>query len=552
MSKKQPLINVENATLRLYDRVILQNSSWRIHGDEHWAVLGPNGSGKSTFVRSLWGGVPLRSGRILFNFPDSGTEVPGPLHRDSIGYVSFEMHQSLMEHEEMQEDLRAFANKTDEVTTAKDVILSGILANRTVTPADEKRSAEITDLLGIQSLLPQPITSLSTGEMRKALIARALVKSPKLLILDEPFDGLDEASRQSLADSINHLMAAPVRIILVVHRLEEIVSRITHVLFIKNGRLFMQGPKEEVLTSEKISQLYGCQLRVEKNDGSYRVTYGTGENEPINTELICEKTHHDLPDILIEMKETTVQYDGRKVLDQLNWTMKRGENWAILGPNGSGKSTILRLILGENLQGYANQITLFGKRKGTGETLWEIKKRIGAVSAELQVQYRKKMSAYDVIASGFYDSIGLYQRPTPEQKEISDRWIDLLRIGDIAKEPYHHLSYGQKRMILLARAMVKSPALLIVDEPCHGLDLLNRRRILRIIERIGRTPIHLLYVTNHKEEILDCITHVLRLTKGKVLSQGRKEEVLGQVGKREREFEKKIRGNQKQLAGHQT
>ena len=526
MPQKRPFITVENVTVRLPNRLILQDSSWQIHTDEHWAILGPNGSGKSTFVRSLWGGVPLRSGRILYNFPEYGTEVQWGAQRDAIGYVSFEMHQSLMEQEELQEDLRAFANKTDEVTTTRDVIFSGILANRPLTSVDEKTCSQIATILGIQSLLSQPITSLSTGEMRKTLIARALVKSPKLLILDEPFDGLDEASRQSLAESINDLMTASVRVILVVHRLEEIVPNITHVLFVKEGQLFIQGTKEEVLTSEKISDLYGCQLHLEKSNGRYRIKDGVGESEPIDADLIGLEVHHDLPEILIEMKETTVQYDGRIVLDQLNWVMRRGENWAILGPNGSGKSTILRLILGENLQGYANQITLFGRRKGTGETLWEIKKRIGAVSAELQVQYRKKMSAYDVLASGFYDSIGLYQYPTPKEKATVDQWIKLLRIGDISQQPYHHLSYGQKRMILIARAMVKSPALLIVDEPCHGLDIPNRRRILKIIETIGKTPTHLLYVTNHREEILSCITHILRLNKGKVVNQGKKDEVL--------------------------
>jgi len=194
------------------------------------------------------------------------------------------------------------------------------------------------------------------------------------------------------------------------------------------------------------------------------------------------------------------------------------------------------LILGDNLQGYSNQILLFGRQKGTGETLWEIKKRIGAVSAELQVQYRKKMSAYDVLASGFYDSIGLYRYPTSKEKEIVDRWIQVLHIEDIAKEPYHHLSYGQKRMILLARAMVKSPLLLIVDEPCHGLDLLNRKRVLEILERIGRTRTNLLYVTNHRDEILECVTHVMRIHKGKVLSQGKKEEVLQKPARKDTLF----------------
>ena len=526
MTTRRSFITVDHITCRLQDRLMFQNSSWRFHSDEHWAILGPNGAGKSTFVRALWGGTPLRSGRILSHFADSKAEVHPISQRDAIGYVSFETHQRLMEHEEMQEDLRAFANQTDEVTTAQDVIFSGILANRPLTPEDKARCDEIADLLNIRPLLQKNITSLSTGEMRKTLIARALIKAPNLLILDEPFDGLDEIARQSLSESINHLMTSFVRVILVVHRLEEIVSQITHVLFIKEGQLFMQGPKEYLLTSENISQLYGCDLQLERDNGRYRVSFGKDGRESMDTAPVSEEKLPPLPDVLIEMRDTTVQYEGHVVLDHFNWVMRQGENWAILGPNGSGKSTILKLILGDNLQGYANQVILFGRQKGTGETLWEIKKRIGAVSSELQIQYRKKMSAYDAIASGFYDSIGLYQHPTPDQKKIVDQWIQVLRIEDIAHQPFHQLSYGQKRMILLARAMVKSPVLLIVDEPCHGLDIPNRKRVLDILERIGHTETHLLYVTNHREEILNCVTHVMRIQKGRILNQGRKEDVL--------------------------
>jgi molybdate transport system ATP-binding protein len=526
MHRSKPFITVDTITVRLRDRLILQNSFWRIHSDEHWAILGPNGSGKSTLVRSLWGGVPLQNGRIIYNFASQETQTQLVPQKDAIGYVSFEMHQSLMEYEEFQENLREYAGKKDEVTTTQDVIFSGILANRAVTTADEERFFKVVDQLDIRNLLQRSITSLSTGEMRKTLIARALIKSPKLLILDEPFDGLDGRAQASLAKSINHLMTGPMRVILVVHRLEEVVPNITHVLLVKNGQLFMQGLKDKVLTSENISKLYGFNLHLEKTNKGYLVSYGTEKGDTIDTTVLYRDVLQDVPEILIEMKDTTVQYKDLVVLDKLNWSMRRGENWVILGPNGSGKSTIVKLILGDNLQGYANQIMLFGKRKGSGETLWEIKKHIGVVSSELQVQYRKKMNAYDVVASGFYDSIGLYQYPTPEQKVIVDGWIELLKIGDIAKQPYHQLSYGQRRMILLARAMVKSPALLIVDEPCHGLDIPNRRRILKIIEMIGGTPTNLLYVTNHKEEILNCITNVMRLQKGKVLSQGRKEEVL--------------------------
>ncbi|HSR10526.1 MAG TPA: ATP-binding cassette domain-containing protein, partial [Thermodesulfobacteriota bacterium] len=179
---------------------------------------------------------------------------------------------------------------------------------------------------------------------------------------------------------------------------------------------------------------------------------------------------------------------------------------------------------------YANRISLFGRARGSGETVWDIKKRIGVVSAELQVQYRKRMSSRDVIASGFYDSIGLYQAPAPEEMATADRWVEILETKDLATEPFDRLSFGQKRMILLARAMVKSPELLIADEPCHGLDMANRRRVLAILEKIGRTKTSILYITDRRDEILDCITHVMRLDRGRVLAQGPKEEILGKDG----------------------
>jgi molybdate transport system ATP-binding protein len=399
MDSHQPFLTAENITVRLRDRLILKNSFWQIRSDEHWAILGPNGSGKSTLVRSLWGGVPLQSGRIVYDFDSHPMQPQLIPQKDEIGYVSFELHQSLMEHEAFQEDLREYAGRTDEVTTARDVIFSGLLANRTVTPADEERFFEVVDYLGIRYMLQRGIGSLSTGEMRKTLIARALIKSPRLLILDEPFDGLDERSRVALAESIDRLMTGSMRVILVVHRLEEIVPNITHVLLVKDGQLFLQGPKDEVLTSENISRLYGFNLHLERTNRGYRASYGPQRSDRINTSVVYEETLQDVPEVVIEMKNTTVQYNDLIVLDRLNWSMKRGENWAILGPNGSGKSTIVKLILGDHLQGFANQVMLFGKRKGSGETLWEIKRHIGAVSSELQVQYRKKMSAYDVITS---------------------------------------------------------------------------------------------------------------------------------------------------------
>ena len=187
--------------------------------------------------------------------------------------------------------------------------------------------------------------------------------------------------------------------------------------------------------------------------------------------------------MLVEIKNTTVKYGKLLVIDNLNWSLEKGENWAVLGPNGSGKSTLVNLILGDNLQAYANDIYLFGKRKGSGETVWDIKKKIGFVSSGLQIHYRKQILAHDVILSGFFDSIGLYRHATPEQQLIAQGWIETLGISEKSKKRFNQLSYGEKRLILIARAMVKSPPLLIMDEPCQGLDKENRKMIAWYQER---------------------------------------------------------------------
>jgi molybdate transport system ATP-binding protein len=526
MGRPQPFLTIDQITVRLPNRLFLEDSSWQIRSDQHWAILGPNGSGKTTLVRSLWGGVPLRRGSIRYDFLPS--PPPHSAHQaiEAIGYVSLEMHQNWMEKEELREEFQAFAGKTNGAITGQEVILSALSAHRALTPEDGKKMNEVVDLLDARPLLSRTLPSLSTAEMRKALIARALMKSPKLLILDEPFEGLDKKSQAILVESIHQLMNGPMRVVLVVHRLEEIVPKISHVLLVKNGKLFRQGPKEEILTAENLSLLYGCPLVLHKRNGSYTLAYGAEENPPLDLPTEGREVLAEEPETLVEMVDTTVRYGDQVALDRVNWRMKRGENWMILGPNGAGKSTLAKLILGENLQAYANQIYLFGKRKGSGESIWDIKKRIGVVSADLQVQYRKRIRGDEVIASGFYDSIGLFQAPTREQKQAVGKWVNLLGIQDLAQEFYHQLSFGQKRMILLARALVKNPLLLIADEPFHGLDVANRRRIKKILEKVAGTGTHLLLLTDREEEALDCTTHVLQLERGKVVRQGRKEEIL--------------------------
>ena len=291
-----------------------------------------------------------------------------------------------------------------------------------------------------------------------------------------------------------------VMVILVTHRLEEILPNISHVMGLKDGRLFFQEKRDDILNDDQIERLY------------HRNRFHA-DVFPINERPDCSKPLK-IPDVLVEMKNTTVRYTDVTVLDNLNWQMKSGENWAIAGPNGSGKTTLLSLIAGDNPQAYANEIYLFGRRRGTGESIWEIKQRIGMISSEFQIRYRKSIPAVDVILSGFFDSVGLYRQSSSAQQKIAKKWIDFIHMTDKADKPFNQLSYGEQRLLLLARAMVKLPELLILDEPCQGLDRTNRKMILDLVDVIAhRSPTHILFVTHHDEEIPDCITHLLRFEK---------------------------------------
>ena len=220
----------------------------------------------------------------------------------------------------------------------------------------------------------------------------------------------------------------------------------------------------------------------------------------------------NLPDEVVKMDDVTIRYGERVILDSMNWTIRKGQKWALCGDNGSGKSTLLSLICADNPQSYACHISLFGNRRGSGESIWEIKKHIGYVSPEMHRAYSKSLPAIDIVASGLHDTIGLYKRPHPDELEVCEWWMDLFGIADLKNRNYLQLSSGEQRLVLLARAFVKDPDLLILDEPLHGLDMENRQLVKEIIEtfcnREGKT---LIMVSHYPDELPPCITHTLCL-----------------------------------------
>jgi molybdate transport system ATP-binding protein len=510
--KKEPVITLDAITVRLRDKVYLQNTSWQINSTENWAVIGPNGAGKTTLAKSLFGGVPVVGGSITHHYY---TEDSVPVYA-SIGYVSPEQQRGIMEKEKLQLDSRDFSGNIDEVTTVEDIILGRAYRYEPDNTDYGHRLGDVANKLRIESILGRNILSISSGEMAKTLIARALLKKPRLLILDEPYDGLDHQSRRSLKIMLESLIDDHIQVVLITHRFEEIMSNISHVLLLKNGSVYGSGKRDEVLTKEMLDGLYRSENSLPAE--SDRLSFFSGTRDQNNPGRSV-KDGKAVKSVLIKMIDTTVRFKEVTVLNKVNWTVRHGNNWMILGPNGAGKTTLLKLVLGENQQAYANDIYLFGRKKGSGENVWDIKKNIGFISSELQARYPGHLSAFDVVCSGFFDSIGLYRLCSDKQRDMARAWIGTLGIASLADEKFGQLSHGQCQLVLIARAMVKSPVLLMLDEPCDGLDIANRDKLMKLLDIIGKnTGTNLIYVSHHKAEMIPCITHVLSLDRGKIVS----------------------------------
>ena len=488
-------ITLDNVTVRLRDRWLLEGTYWQIRRGENWVVWGANGAGKSTLAGVLSGEVAVVQGWVRRYYEQDSALCDG---RHGVAVVSSEQYHRLYQQEQLFDEFRHFSGRLTETTAVADV-LQGILERHR---KDQNNSywCQVSETLGLGALYGKPIQALSSGEMRKLLIGRALAAEPCLLILDEPFNGLDTRSHGQLVKLLERLVALGTQMVLIVHRREEIPLFFSHVLQVDRGRVAWQGSRAE---ADALWPLSAAEKRAHESAPAASVR--SVAKEAVGGEF------------LIRMQQVTVRFGDQLALDRVDWSMRSGENWAITGPNGAGKSTLLKLITGDQLQAYANKIELFGRPRGSGESVWEIKQHIGYVGDELQARYQRKLTAFDVICSGFFDSVGLYRFCTDDQRRTGGQLVRTLHLDDLAGHPMSQLSFGQQRLILIARAMVKMPRLLILDEPCNGLDEGNRCRVLQMVETIaatGRT--NLLYISHRPDEMPACITHTLCLDAGRV------------------------------------
>jgi len=472
---KQQTIDLIDADIHFDERFWLRGLSLQIKPDQHWLIAGGNGSGKSALAAVLAGFGEITQGSL--------TGLP-----ERVALVSYEAQAALIDAERKKDDADIL-----------DVISEGTPVSEIIDEVSEDKelAEELIKRFGLADLIDRSFRKLSTGETRKVMLIRALSAKPDLLVLDEPFDGIDSATMSVLQSHLASL-ASTIPMVFVLNRLEECPDYVTDIAVLETGEIkALVNRADDAEALDNVKQL----LHLRTTDLTI---------PPVDTHADRETLDPAAP--LVVMNKVSIKYTDTVIFSDLDWTINPGEHWQLTGPNGSGKTGLLSLITGDHPQCYVNDIQVFGYKRGSGESIWQIKQHIGYVSTALQWEYRVGTGLRNVIISGFYDSIGLYSKYTDEQRDIAEQWLILLGMSDRADQPFTQLSYGDQRLLLIARAMVKHPPLLILDEPCLGLDAINRELVLALIERIcSGSSTTVLYVNHHAGDKIGSIENHLAL-----------------------------------------
>ena len=478
------------------------DTTWAIQPHEAWAVVGPAGAGKGQLLGVL-AGTARSEATIHYHAADGTRQTaypdPSTLDRRQIVRVRFADQRDFLGHDAYHQ-ARWNSFGCDDVMTAADALSADrifrvspyqILGPDTI-PADfESHCRHVVETLGVDPLLNRKVAQLSNGERRKVMLARALVQRPRLLLLDDPFAGLDGAYRERLHGILAQLARNGSALVFSTPRIDDLGALATHTVRLAAGQA---------------TEIARWQPQRAKPAPAIRPLHARPGGKPI-----------------VELRNVSVRYGENTVLRNIDWIVREGEHWAILGANGAGKTTLLGLVLGDNPQTNALDVRVFGKRMGREICARELRENVGHVSPELHLSFPRASTALATVASGFFGSIGLYRQPGEEQWRQAESLLAQVHLAKHAGTPFGELSEGRQRLALLARAMVRTPRLLVLDEPCQGLDEADRTLVHTALGRLladGGTQV--LYVTHHPEDLPAAIGHVLRLTDGraKVLTEG--------------------------------
>jgi len=475
----EPVVHIENLTIQYQDNTVLHNLCWSIQPGENYLLGGKSGSGKTTLAKAIAGLIPSNNA-IKINFKTS-TNLPA-----KVTYISNWFQFTNLEGDRNFYYQQRYNHHQGQDTLTVKAELEHFGAKENL---DFKDIEERIKNFGFENVQHSQLIELSSGEHKKMQLIRGLWSKPQLLIIDEPYTGLDKNSRMVLNNWLDDLVAEGVQLILITNDtlLPKSINSYAHIV---------ENTVEKVKNVAAISQ---DKKRQKKNLPSFL------KEVPI--------TNYDT---VAELKNIFIRYGEKEVLKNVSWKVNVGEKWLLQGSNGSGKSTLLSLINGDHPQAYGHDLSLFGNKRGSGESIWDIKQKIGIISPEMHWYFDQNATVWHTIASGFYDSIGWFIDVKFTEKKQIEELMDFFDLTDYRDQLLHTLPLGKQRLAMLARTIIKNPPLLVLDEPCQGLDVEQAKYFNDVVDELASYGKTLIYVGHYESQIPTCIEHRIVLEKGEV------------------------------------
>jgi len=472
-----PIIQISNLNFQ-YNKPILENLNWEISSGECWMLGGLSGSGKTTLAKIISGEIKNFEGKVEVHFKED-SELP-----KKILYVSNWFQFSNLEGDRnfyYQQRYNQFA-KNDTLTVFAELNHFGKEEN-----LDFRILESYLESFGFENFKNQQLIELSSGEHKKLQLLKALWLKPQVLILDQPYTGLDVRSRKFLNQAFDDLIQENVTLILI-NNDDEYPESVQHFVEIENGKLVHRNSPNDFSKGE--------------------------ERIPKSLPFFLQNNQENEQESLIKLENINISYGEKQVLKNIDWEVNSGEQWLLQGHNGSGKSTLLSLLNGDHPQAYANEIHLFGQKRGSGESIWDIKEKIGMISPELHWYFDMNANVGQTIASGFFDSMSLYQKLSFDQQQQLEQILYFFDLKDDKNKKLSTLPLGKQRLALLARTLIKKPKLLILDEPCQGMDNEQTKYFNQVIDDLADQGQSLIYVGHFETQLPKKLSHNLVLENG--------------------------------------
>ncbi|EAZ80070.1 ATP-binding cassette domain-containing protein [Algoriphagus machipongonensis] len=488
------ILSIQEATILFKAQQAFQNLNFQWEKGQNWAIIGDSGWELTAFIETLRGNTVLSSGKIERPFSKSYVEEKtnaGEVNsfRDLIAYVSQKYvfkNRSHIQNFYFQQ--RFNSSESEETVTVREYLLE----------VDPKLPGpwtiqKVSELLNLEPLMEESLLKLSNGESRRLAIGLGLMRQPKVYLMDQPMTGLDVKSREEFGEILKVISDHGV-LVLITTSGNEIPDGISHIARIsKNG----------VLKSWEKKDFHGTQIEP--------LNVPTWDWELLKS-LLPEK-QEKVDESVVKLKNVTIKYEDHTILDKLNWEIQPGERWLLKGRNGAGKSTLLSLLIGENPQAYSQDFWLFGRKRGTGESIWDVKRPTGFVAPELSRYFPANQTCRKVILSGLFDTMGLFKKVSPEQEALAEEWMKLFELTPLKDTVIQRVSLEHQRWTLLARALIKQPKLLILDEASQGMDEFQRKLFKETVQQIcEQSDITLIYVSHYTEDVPDAVDKMMELS----------------------------------------